>query len=641
MGWLVSIAISNAVVATLLGVLAYAICRRTKSTSFAHLLWVLVLLKLVTPPLLGVPLPILPQWASANAEIASTLETDTTPATPGDQQNGQADLGLESATALLSDQSATVSSIAGQSPATAAGHGQITLLIPWILWTWLAGGILFGLYQIFVTAQMCRLMRMAAPDPRIDRAMHRIAKSSNIKNYPTARVVPWVGSPMLWGLRGTSVVVLPAKLLAKIDDDAADTLLRHELAHFQRGDQWVRILEIVVSVIFWWHPLVWFAVRQIEIYEEQCCDAWVVAQDHANRKKYAKALLDTVDFIADARARALPVVASGLGRVRLLEKRVKAILQGDQRVSLTPRGRLALAGVLILIPLRPDLTELNISTPPQPAESSMVVADTEAPAPAAAPISEFTAQAAQGYVNGIDIFSRAPGPEYAKATSPYGTYELTAKRGFEVELRDVVRGVVSDLSKHRISCAAFTPHDGSKPKFAAGTHDGIVYLFDCASSKVVKPIGNFEAAINSVAYSWDGSQLAVGNTDGFVFLIDPASKKPTRKIDNRAPVRCVRFSPDGTIIAIATETTWQKSAPGQVDLYDAATLEQIGKIECPTAIGVAGFSSAGFVVTAEWNGMVRTWTLDGIIISESKQSKDTVSAAAFSPNAITMEMLAQ
>lgn len=443
---------------------------------------------------------------------------------------------------------------------------------------------------------------------------------------------------MLWGLRGTSVIVLPAKLLAKIDDDATDTLLRHELAHFQRGDQWVRILEIVVSVIFWWHPLVWFAVRQVEIYEEQCCDAWVVAQDHANRKKYAKALLDTVDFIADARAKALPVVASGLGRVRLLEKRVKAILQGDQRVSLTPTGRMALAGVMILIPLRPDLTELKISIPPQPVVASAPVADSEVPVPA--PVSEFSAQAAKGYVNGVDIFSRAPLPEYAKATSPYGTYELTAKRGFEVELRDVVRGIVTDLSKHRISCAAFAPHDGSKPKFAAGTQDGIVWLFNCASSSEVEEIGKFEAPVNSVAYTWDGSQLAVGTADGFVYLIDPADEKPNRKIDNQAPVRCVRFSPDGQLIAIVTETTWQKT-PGQVNLYDAVTLDLVSKVERPTAIGVAGFNSGGFLVTAEWNGMVRTSTFEGIVISKSKKSKDTVSAAAFSPNAITLEMLSQ
>jgi len=49
--------ISNLVFATLLAVLAATLTRLWRNPQFAHALWLLVLVKLVTPPLILLPLP--------------------------------------------------------------------------------------------------------------------------------------------------------------------------------------------------------------------------------------------------------------------------------------------------------------------------------------------------------------------------------------------------------------------------------------------------------------------------------------------------------------------------------------------------------------------------------------------------------
>ena len=152
MGWLVSIAISNAIVATLLGVLAYVICRKTKSTSFAHLLWVLVLLKLVTPPLFGIPLPVLPEWA----------ETDNNPSVAmasikkGELANDsmlleQSTIAVDSVGTLDSAGSTTLSTNT-EKQTSISGQKTIFGLPPWILGTWLAGAVLFAFYQIYAVS---------------------------------------------------------------------------------------------------------------------------------------------------------------------------------------------------------------------------------------------------------------------------------------------------------------------------------------------------------------------------------------------------------------------------------------------------------------------------------------------------------
>src|SRR5437773_1721665 len=80
---------------------------------------------------------------------------------------------------------------------------------------------------------------------------------------------------------------------------ARATLIAHELAHYRRGDHWVRVFELVVSGIFWWNPVVWWARRQIEIAEEECCDAWVIEQFPDTPRWYAEALLETIDFLSE------------------------------------------------------------------------------------------------------------------------------------------------------------------------------------------------------------------------------------------------------------------------------------------------------------------------------------------------------
>src|SRR5436190_20199656 len=76
LSWLMTTALINAALATLLALVALVISRLVRSPALTHLLWVVVLLKLLTPPLIHVPiawkLAILPE-RGAGAARASDL----------------------------------------------------------------------------------------------------------------------------------------------------------------------------------------------------------------------------------------------------------------------------------------------------------------------------------------------------------------------------------------------------------------------------------------------------------------------------------------------------------------------------------------------------------------------------------------
>jgi len=169
-----------------------------------------------------------------------------------------------------------------------------------------------------------RLLRYGRVAPRTlqDEACV-LAERLGLARCPTVWLVPGRVSPLLWALGQRACLVVPADLLDSLGPQQRATLFAHELAHARRRDHWVRWLEFVVIGLYWWLPVAWWARRQLQQAEEECCDAWVVWTLPAVAKAYAKALLQTVDFL-DARP-VLPPVASGIGHVHLLKRRLTMI----------------------------------------------------------------------------------------------------------------------------------------------------------------------------------------------------------------------------------------------------------------------------------------------------------------------------
>src|SRR5262249_30208315 len=151
-----------------------------------------------------------------------------------------------------------------------------------------------------------------------------------------------------WG-RGT-VVLFPRELLVRLVPEARDTLLAHELAHFLRRDHWVRVLEFVATGLYWWHPAVWLARAGIAAAEGECCDAWVVGGLAASPRRYAEALLATVDFAAELRRPCLPPGACAASRsMRLLHRRLVGIIHAERPGRLRGAVAIRAAAVAVLL----------------------------------------------------------------------------------------------------------------------------------------------------------------------------------------------------------------------------------------------------------------------------------------------------
>ncbi len=351
--------LSNAVLATMLALLAVTVAAIGRRPALAHGLWLLVLLKLVTPPLVPISVP----WPGTGDSVVvenGPLAAATAPFSPQDD-GFDARFG-EGASLALADEfrleipgewvveEAPDSTLLHAGLAATPTFSDVTAWLannwaPLVGTLWLAGAAAwYGLALLRIGRFYC-LLRHAQPAPAaLQDEARELAARLGLEDCPSVELLPGAISPMLWTLIGRPRLLLPESLLGRLKGAQRATLITHELAHLRRRDQWVRALELLATGLYWWHPVVWWARRELREAEEQCCDAWVVWALPGAARDYAAALLETIDFLSETRV-ALPPAASGIGHVTLLKRRLTMIMQAN-----TPRA-VSWGGFLILMGL--------------------------------------------------------------------------------------------------------------------------------------------------------------------------------------------------------------------------------------------------------------------------------------------------
>lgn len=363
---LLHIALSNALLATVLAGLAFVVGLCCRGPALVHGLWLLVLLKLVTPPFVSVPLP----WPALSAPPPAVALVEPPADHRGDESAGADRQRISETISLPARPAVSMAEEIRRSPASdfwvdpAAGQGLRPVAEPvarplianWpvlIVGIWLTGSLAclaLACYRIHLFHQ---LLSFAQPAPEaLAQQTKQLAERLGLRRCPSVWLLPGPVSPMLW-TRGAAKLLLPLELLQRLPAEEVQTLLAHELAHYKRRDHWVRHLELLATGLYWWHPVVWWARRQLREVEELCCDAWVVWALPRAARAYARALIETVDFLSETRA-VLPAAASGIGHIQGLKRRVTMILKGNTPRALSLGGLIAVLGLgAVLLPLLP------------------------------------------------------------------------------------------------------------------------------------------------------------------------------------------------------------------------------------------------------------------------------------------------
>lgn len=670
---LVETIVANTALAAILAIPAWFVGRRTRYQAVAHLLWLIVLLKLLTPPLVPLRIPA-PAFASSWMAPAPTVAKSPAaeaPATKNTASNSAAAAAPVPKIASKSKGTSKVSTKENRAAADKSIEVAPSLLsilgrdlqvaakatidwfaslgpLQWFVLALAVGTAVWFGRQILALRRFARMLSHGKlpSDDVIDLA-REAANVFNCEKLPRIRVLDLPITPMLWGLGPWTTLLMPARLDHHISRESLKSLVAHELAHYIRGDSWVRLAEFIATGLLWWNPIVWLARHELERSEEQCCDAMVVARSGARPRTYAQAILDAIDYVCET-PMPLPPVASGLATAKFLEHRITMIMKRGVDATLAKWGRTAVAlSVLVMLPWTPRIIAASKSDfkPPLP-----VLAKTPEPS-AINPIVKVVI-AKPRRVDPDESFAssgelKSPTKEWTGANlrpdmpkdQPWTLIEAPiGNLAVEISSKGELRWASPSFSSTQppftesgILAVVWSP-DGNH-LFTAGS-DGYVRAWKApqkaGTNEEILAQGISSRSLTTLDLSYDGIHVAIGDALGRVWILN-SEKGDVRQLSRGGDaVASVRFSPDGGQLVV-TRGAWLSSHQPVLEVIHVESKRVVKRITLSQPAATAEWTAdSEFLAVASWGGWIDYYDPDGQLIGFNQLEKRDVVAWAFS-----------
>ena len=315
--FILQMTVSNLLVALALVILALVLQRRYRANALANVVWVLILLKLLTPPLVSLPLV---ELESLFESAPSTLTRSVVA-----EEGGFTDVVISAAE--LDSQDATRVELGFVDNGSSIFSQVIVAL----------GLVWIGVSALLLSVSLFRIIRFhiqihrqsKAVEPWVQRSGHEVAATLGLVKTPQISVLPANISPFVWWLGGRPQIFLSQVAMEQLQPSELRLVLAHEMVHIKRFDHCVRWLEWLAAAALWWNPVMWVARKQLRLTEEMACDAAVVQMTGVAKYDYASSLLNMAEILAKSTNRP-PTVASEFNSGGDLEKRLKMIISNKQ-----------------------------------------------------------------------------------------------------------------------------------------------------------------------------------------------------------------------------------------------------------------------------------------------------------------------
>ena len=333
--------------------------------------------------------------------------------------------------------------------------------------------VLVVLWALGVLAVLLRLAvgtvivsRLARRGQRVDDGgwlslAQRLASTLRIDRPLTLMRGNRLGVPVTWG------VVYPVVLLPEDADEWPEErrryVLVHEMAHVKRLDALTQLVGQIALGLFWFNPLMWIAVRRMQLEREHACDDFVLLHG-TQPSRYAADLLEMVQSLGTPAHRAAQPAFAALAMARRSEFEGRMLSILDPRLDRHPlhRGRTlmsALAALLIIVPLA--ALQPYRSAPAPQATSSSAQSSATAHATASATDSSATRRSDAPFSRQIGSFDSARATLGAKL----GTMDTARAR---MTSAAAALGTTSTASASSSSSSSTSQDDDSCDRFQYG-----------------------------------------------------------------------------------------------------------------------------------------------------------------------------
>lgn len=328
---------------------------------------------------------------------------------------------------------------------------------------WLAGVLCSLAVTLRQGLNLRRILQSAVPFAGDIHDAESIAATLSLRRAPHLLQHAQIAAPCVAGWRHPAIL-LPPDLADRLTHTELHLALAHEMAHLRRWDLQAAVLPTLARILFFFHPLVWWAGAEWAAAREEACDTLALQATGASPVDYGKLLLKMASGEPTAPALGLSPGFHGLRR-RLIGLPQYAC---ESRRSWT---RFLLAAALpLLLPWR-----LTAAIRPMP-------------------------------------------PAHSAASSPSTRYQIT-------DLGEIVGGEIALNAAGQIAGTASGPNDstqgllwnagqtqalGALPKHHASIAYGLNNLGQVAAA-------SYNIPGRGRAFLWDGTRRRLGSLPGFPY----------------------------------------------------------------------------------------------------------------------------
>lgn len=221
---------------------------------------------------------------------------------------------------------------------------DITFLNDILAGTWIIGMFVMTVLTIKAWLQLKRIKSSVSTlkNQEVLLLFEQCKQTLNISRDLILGESPLIKSPLTFGLFKT-YIVLPVHFEEWLSMDEIKYILLHELNHYKSKDILTNYLIVFYQILYWFHPLVWIAFREMKLDREIACDSAVLhSLDKRCYADYGNTIINFVDRFS--RQKYISLVHQLNGAKKQIKKRIESIASFT-----TESKRLRLKGIVIFM----------------------------------------------------------------------------------------------------------------------------------------------------------------------------------------------------------------------------------------------------------------------------------------------------
>ena len=259
------------------------------SARWHHLLWLLVLARLLVPAV------ILPRSPASLENIPAIAHPFGHPPSVSNREAFAVAPGFASP---VPPASARFPAVAGPAPGPAAAtpRGKVRAAWRWAAWVWLGGVLLLAGWLAACAFKLrAKLCHETTPAEESVLAIWQgCCRRWLGRAAPRLLAADWVDSPALVGWRRPTLLI-PRRSPDTFSARDWEHVFAHEIAHLRWRDHWTQLFLLAAWCIHWFNPVVWLGLRRLRADRELAADEWVLRHLQGDRAlAYGETLFKTL-----------------------------------------------------------------------------------------------------------------------------------------------------------------------------------------------------------------------------------------------------------------------------------------------------------------------------------------------------------